>query len=158
MGHVVHSVTHAVSHAAHSVAHAVARPIQVAKEVVQHPWQAINHPTETITRSLPGTVQHIVQPFVKPVEHLEAAVNTKILHPIATAFHNLGNPQPIEPTESQAPTTLDAAPAIAAAPNVAVPGQEAGAEEETTSGKRKSARSGKKSLTVARNTGGGVNV
>ncbi|MCS5736566.1 hypothetical protein, partial [Herbiconiux daphne] len=46
----------------------------------------------------------------------------------------------------------------AAAPNVAVPKAETGNEETTASKKKATARAGKKSLTVARSAGTGVNV
>lgn len=169
MGHAFHHVTHAISHVAHNVIHtathpveaiksAVTNPIHTIQNVIAHPYQALNNPTATLVSALPNEVQDIAKPLAKPLEHVETMVNTHISRPISQAMKNMVSPKPIEPEEKPTATTLSALPAIAAAPNVAVPGQEAGAEEETTSGKRKSARSGKKSLTVARNTGGGVNV
>lgn len=129
------------------VVRAVTRPLQTVKNIVSNPVQAVLNPTSTLASALPGDVQKILSPVTKPLINLESRVSDSVVPKQEATPEQANSPQ----------TSANVAPSAVAAANVGVPTKE-DAEEDKASSKRKTRSRGKKTLTVSRESGKGVNV
>ncbi|MFW3388078.1 UNVERIFIED_CONTAM: hypothetical protein RF648_18990, partial [Kocuria sp. CPCC 205274] len=182
---VVKPVVHAVTHPVQTVTHPLQTAQSIAKgatHLVTTPLKnvpVVGKPAAALIHGAVVNAEHLTDQIKSPsvAVHNLGNLGTRIYHNAGQIGEDIGHGvQHAVDTVGHAIHSAFRAPEVgdasggatygtnapdtapAAAPNIAVPKTETGAEEQSSSKKKKARAAGKKSLTVARSAGTGVNV
>lgn len=142
MGHVFHRVSHAITHAVQSVTHPVTNLISHVPIVGQPVANALN-----------SVAEHPLNPL-----HAVKAATEGAIDLTKASIAPLMGGQEAAPAQAATSAPMQMSPSSTLSAQVAVPVKDETADEETASSKKKGAKSGKKALTVSRQSGQGLSL
>lgn len=142
MSHAVHHISHAIS----KVVHVVSKPVE---KLVSH--------VPIVGQPIAQTIHAIDDQPLNPIHAVKSVLSgaNGIIHALTVPEEQVVANQS---ATVASPTSAPAAAAASNAAQVAIPQKEEEAETESASKKKKTISAGKKSLTIARSSGAGVNI